>query len=242
MGAAVQEPLSPELALVDPELAARARAALPELRLDEPAPRPAEAPRPQPRSRVRGVRAATTVVLVASLALNVNLLTEHRSPAQAEAPPAAAVTAAPPRTETAPGGVKAAVEVRKTTATTASKLRLPKRPRSTAPTISPAALHWPATRTARNYDVVLWRGHRRVADVWTKRPGVDLRTLPCIERRPLAKGGRYLWFVYPLLQSRPQARFGPLIRWGVLKVPRGGLSCGRGTGARPRPASPSRRP
>jgi hypothetical protein len=223
----VQEPLSPELALVDPELAARARAALPELRLDEPVPRPAQAPRPHPRSRVRGgVRAAAAVVLVASLALNVNLLTEHRSTAQAEAPATDAVTAAPPRTKPLRSGVKAAVEVRKTTAATASKPRLPKRPRSTRPTISHAALRWPAARAARSYDVVLWRSHNRVADVWTTRPAVDLRTLPCIQRRPLAKGGRYLWFVYPLLHSRPRVRFGPLIRWGILEVPRGGLSCG----------------
>jgi hypothetical protein len=44
----MQEPLSPELALIDPELAARARAALPEpgsfgARPSRPAPRPVEA-------------------------------------------------------------------------------------------------------------------------------------------------------------------------------------------------------
>jgi hypothetical protein len=245
----VQEPLSPELALVDPELAARARAALPELRLDEAAPRRSEAPRPQPPSRARGrLRAATVVVLVVSITLNVDLLTERRSTAEAEAPAPSAITAAPRTTKaaqrttkTAAGGVKGAVEVRKTTATTPAKLRVRPRPRST-PAVSHAALRWPKAHAAHTYDVVIWRGHRRVADVWTTRPQVDLRTLPCVERRPLATGGRYLWFVYPLLRSKPEARFGPLIRWGVLDVPAGGLSCGRETGARSRQASPSRRP
>jgi hypothetical protein len=238
----VQEPLSPELALVDPELAARARAALPELRLDEDAPRRSEAPRPQSPSRARGrLRAALVAALVISITLNVDLLTERRSSAEAETPAPSAIAAAPPTTTTSPGGVKGAVEVRKTNATTPSKLRLPPRPQST-PAVAHAKLRWPRAHAAHTYDVVLWRGHRRVADVWTTRPRVDLRTLPCVQRRPLAAGGRYLWFVYPLLHSKPHTRFGPLIRWGVLAVPRGGLSCGRGTAAQPTQASPSRRP
>jgi hypothetical protein len=49
----MQEPLSPELALIDPELAARARAALPEpgsfgARPSRPAPRPVESVAPAP--------------------------------------------------------------------------------------------------------------------------------------------------------------------------------------------------
>jgi hypothetical protein len=242
----MQEPLSPELALVDPELAARARAALPELRLDDIAPRPVAALRPAaaeaPRARphVRALRAAAAVVFVASLTLNADLLFERRSTAEAEAPPASSVTSTLPKAK-APGGVKAAVEVRKPKASPPT-LKLPKTPRSTRPAVSAATLRWPASSAARSYDVVLWRGHRRVLDVWTTRPHVDLRTLPCIQRRPLAAGGRYLWFVYPQLQIKPKVRFGRLIRWGVLDVPRGGLSCGRATGARSTPASPSRRP
>ena len=238
----MQEPLSPELALVDPELAASARAALPELRLDEWTPRVAEALQPRPRSRARGwLRGATVTVLVLSVTLNVDLLTERRSTAEAEAPAPGTVMAAPPRTKTSPGGVKGAVEVRKTTAKTRSRLRVPPRPRSTE-AVSHASLRWPKAPGARSYDVVLWRRHRRVADVWTTRPHVDLRTLPCVQRRPLAAGGRYLWFVYPLLRSKPRERFGPLIRWGVLDVPSGGLSCGRETAAQSTQASPSRRP
>ena len=231
----MQEPLSPELVLVDPELAARARAALPELRMDEVTPRPVAAPRtvaaPRPRRRARALRTATAIVFLASLTLNADLLVERRSAARAESPPASSITPAVPKAK-APGGVKAAVEVRKPK-TSPPTLRLPKRPRSKTPAVSHAVLRWAASSIARSYDVVLWRDHRRVLDVWTTRPHVDLRTLPCIQRRPLAAGGRYLWFVYPQLRIRPQARFGRLIRWGVLDVPRGGLSCGRATRARP---------
>ena len=59
-GLRMQEPLSPELALIDPELAARARAALPEpgsfgARPSRPATRPVEMSRLlPPRRRARG--------------------------------------------------------------------------------------------------------------------------------------------------------------------------------------------
>ena len=239
----MQEPLSPELALVDPELAAWARTALPELRLDEEprvveAPSPAGAPRP--RRGTGALRAAAAVVFVASLTLNADLLFERRSTAEAQEPLATSVTPTVPKAK-APGGVKGAVEVRKPKASP-PKLQLPKPPRSTRSAVSHAALRWPASSAARSYDVVLWRGHRRVLDVWTARPHVDLTTLPCIQRRPLKAGGRYLWFVYPQLATKPKVRFGRLIRWGVLDVPPGGLSCGRVPGAQSKPASPSRRP
>src|SRR5437764_9112344 len=104
----MHEPLSPELALVDPELAARARAALPLPALSGPAlpevpAAPAEASPPR-RSLSRLARTATLVVLAASVGLNVDLLTERQSSGEA-----AAESPAPPP----PRAVKGAIAVRK---------------------------------------------------------------------------------------------------------------------------------
>src|SRR5919197_4517905 len=93
------ELVSPELALVDPELAERARRSLPEpdwlSRLD----RPVTAPAPQPRWRwtirsPRLARNALLVVLGASLLLNVDLLTEGGTAPPATDRPAKRATVA----------------------------------------------------------------------------------------------------------------------------------------------------
>jgi hypothetical protein len=237
----VHEPLSPELALVDPELAARARAALPDralaladahahtdhARTDEVRERP---------SFARFVRGAVLLALVASLTLNVNLLAEHQPAGQERvvAPNASAV--------------EGAIVVK----TSAARRPGPRRTRTSAslrhpgPTTAPrkvpaTTLRWRRSDAAAKYDVVIWQGHRRVLDVWTTRPRVDLSALPCAERRKLPTGGRYLWFVYPLLRGNAPARFGALLRWGVVP-PAVAVSC-RGTpGAPSKRASASRRP
>jgi len=77
-------------------------------------------------------------------------------------------------------------------------------------------LRWPATPRVVTYDVVVWLGHRRVADVWTSKPRVAVADLACHGSRPLASG-RYLWFVYPLVDARLR-RYGPLAKWGTFVV------------------------
>src|SRR5205823_5361875 len=83
-------------------------------------------------------------------------------------------------------------------------------------------LRWPASAKARRYDVVVWLGHRRIADVWSEKPEVTVAQLACQGSRPLASG-RYLWFVYPLVDVQ-RRRYGDLAKWGTFVVD-GKLRC-----------------
>jgi hypothetical protein len=83
-------------------------------------------------------------------------------------------------------------------------------------------LTWPRATSASRYDVVVWRGHRRVLDVWTRQPRVDLTTLSCADRQKLEPKLRYLWFVYPLEGS---GGFGALRAWGSIELPHA-IGCG----------------
>src|SRR5207244_9972795 len=58
-------------------------------------------------------------------------------------------------------------------------------------------LSWRTTARAGLYDLVLWRGHRRVADLWPTKSKISVATVACGAGKRLAKG-RYLWFVYPV--------------------------------------------
>jgi hypothetical protein len=96
----------------------------------------------------------------------------------------------------------------------------PKRDRAPAARtpVARRTLEWPAAPGATSYDVVVWRGHRRMVDLWPKRPRIDVETLACGGARRLDRG-RYLWFVYPVLGGDP-TRFGPLVKWGVVEITR----------------------
>jgi hypothetical protein len=211
------EPISPELALVDPDLARRARALLPVP--VEPGPVVVERPQAPRRSAPRLprgllVRGAAALALP-SLILNVALLRDRaapRSPAISAARPT--VTPAPPpkrvrkasptrERSSRPAGVAAARHVKKAR-------KAPSRPRATRRT-----LRWPAVPTTSSYDVIIWRNHTRVADIWTTKPALEVDTLAC--GQGLAPG-RYLWFVYPALSRRGGARYGPLVKWGRVDV------------------------
>ena len=119
------------------------------------------------------------------------------------------------------GAVSAAVAVKKAGARQPLPLPAPAKP----PKVVRGALRWARSAAAIRYDIVIWRGHRRVLDIWTTRPRVDLAALPCAERRRLQAGRRYLWFVYPMLRQKPTARFGKLLRFGVVQPTRKALSC-----------------
>jgi hypothetical protein len=205
------EPISPELCLVDPVLARRARELLPPL--EEVAPEPAaaaEAPRWRPRLTRLGGWA-----LAASLLLNVALLWPKStaetapvlSPASTPAPaPKAARSPEKRPTPKRMGGVLAA-KADAGRSTRPAKSRVVRKRR---------VLSWRAAPRADLYDLVLWRGHRRVADLWPTKPTVSVATVACGAGKRLAKG-RYLWFVYPVV-DRVSHRYGALAGWGSVQI------------------------
>ena len=221
----IAEPISPELALVDPELAARARRALAVPDVDvalEPPP-----PAAVSRARVRKpAHAYAAVLLLPSLFVNVLLLRERLDPAPAARPAIAVVAAAEAEQQRPPGvqpPAKAArppAKVARPAAKAAPQATPRARPKAAArpvrsrPKVARRLLSWPTSRSAVSYDLVLWRGHQRVADVWTAKPRVSVEALRCGRR---VAAGTYLWFVYPVRRRAP-AQFGPLLKWGRLKV------------------------
>jgi hypothetical protein len=212
--AGLTEPISPELALVDPELARRARALLPHLSPVEPV----AAPEPPPRARRLGIRRdlltrTAAWLAVPSIALNIAYIRTDSAaqPTTVSAPPPRVVTVTiAPRApkNTAPR------RVRPSRSGVASARHAERRPHLRT---AAKVLRWPGVARATAYDVVLWRDHDRVADVWTTKPRATVAEVACKGNTPLA-AGKYLWFVYPLVHARPR-RYGRLAKWGTLRVP-----------------------
>jgi len=212
------EPISPELCLVDPVLARRARELLPSLEsvpdggLTPQAPMAARAPRRGRLTRVGGW------ALAASLLLNVALLWPKNT---ADAPvlaPAPAPKAAPkPARKAAPKAAKRPTPKR-TSGVLAAKAeaRRSARPAKSRVVRGRRVLSWRAAARADLYDLVLWRGHRRVADLWPTTSKVSVATVACGAGKRLAKG-RYLWFVYPVV-DRASRRYGALAGWGAVDI------------------------
>jgi hypothetical protein len=214
------EPISPELVLVDPELAWRARALLPDPRRLDLSPAPA-APLPSTtpvrRRRDRLIRAAAWLA-VPSIALNVAVFRTDSvaDPAPVSAPPprVVTVTVAPIAPRSHPP-VKRQTALPKKGVASAEHSRVARsRPTLTGPR---GVLRWPARKSAVKYDVVVWRSHRRIADVWTAKPKIAVARLACRGGKHALATGRYLWFVYPLVTSKPR-RYGRLAKWGTFAV------------------------
>ena len=215
------EPISPELALVDPEFAARARALLPE----PAAPVVDVAPSPPPAGRGprfhRAFLRASAWLVIPSVALNIALL---RTDGAAEPGPTLAAT---PRPTTAVTIALRALQPPSSKPPKLAGVESARHIRIAPPRVATRVLRWPASARSKAYDVVVWRGHRRVADVWTSKPKVTIAALACRGSRPL-RAGRYLWFVYPLVDAHPR-RYGHLAKWGRFAV-------AAGTRCRPRAA------
>jgi hypothetical protein len=223
------EPLSPELALVDPELAERAREALriaaevPErapqaLRVAAAKPRipaveaPANAgPAPRPVRRHASLMRAAAALAVPSIILNVALLRDRAPVVNA------------PRTAHSVWGVAAASKSIVDTALRPSTA--PKRRRAASGAAQPArtsaapkVLRWKKLAGARMYDVVIWRDGRRVRDVWTREASVSVRSVACATSGVRFAPGSYLWFVYPVQAGAGNKRVAKLAHWGNFRV------------------------
>jgi hypothetical protein len=213
------EPISPELCLVDPVLARRARELLPSLETVPEA--PIAVPVPARRGRLTRVGGW---VLAASLLLNVALLWPKSTadapvlaPAPTPAPKTAPKTAAKPAPKAARSPEKRPTPKR-TSGVLAAKAEARRSARPARPRVvrGRRVLSWRATARAGLYDLVLWRGHRRVADLWPTKSKVSVATVACGAGKRLAKG-RYLWFVYPVV-DRASRRYGALAGWGAVDI------------------------
>jgi hypothetical protein len=211
------EPISPELCLVDPVLARRARELLPSLEAVAEPVAAAEAPLPaQSRRRGRLTRAGGWV-LASSLLLNVALLWPNRAsdapvlaPAPTPAPKAARPAARQP--------ISKRPAPKPTSGVLAAKAVAKRRTHAVKPRVVEGrrVLSWRASARADLYDLVLWRGHQRVADLWPTHAKVSVATVTCSAGTRLVKG-RYLWFVYPVV-DRASHRYGALAGWGSLDI------------------------
>lgn len=218
------EPLSPELALVDPELAERARQALriaaevperapPALRIASagpPVPPVSNAgSAPRPARRHASLMRAAAAVAVASVILNIALLRDRAAveirPLEAHSGVAAASTSIVATTVRP----KAASKRRPAASGKAEPART---------VAAPKVLRWKKLAGARMYDVVIWRDGRRVRDVWTRESSVSVRSVACATSRARFAPGSYLWFVYPVRAGAGGKRVAKLAQWGNLRV------------------------
>lgn len=180
--------ISPELVLVDPELRPLALAQLPEIVLWVPERPPTASPSTGTRWAGRTGLLALRIALVACVTAGALFVVDLRNDG-----PAPSRQSSPTRRPTD--------VVRVTT-----RLDHP-------------GLHWVRVASASYYNVVLWRGHRRVLDLW---PTATHVLLPRSWSRGGARGslvpGRYVWFVYPGIGSKPAAHYGTPVQRGVLIV------------------------
>ena len=214
--------ISPELALVDPDLAIRARALLPEpedclrLRLGEERSPPEAGLSSLTPSRARtrrevirasGGQVAGILGWIALVGLLASPLLAFRSPSDAPS----TVEAAPTRSASSPR----------------EGVALPER----------ATLRWRAAPGAAYYNLVLTHGTKRV-DFW---PTASTARITVAKSRvePTPRPVTYSWFVYAALRlSSGRVRFGPVIDRGKITLRDGTLGSDRGTPPIGRPHAP----
>ncbi len=210
-------PISPELVLVDPDLAAAARASLPEPpdclatrpRIQgEPTPSAVAPPhvgRVEDRPRARGRRGLLRSALTAGAWLV--LAGVMATPLLAFLPPArapslvGALPIQPPQLSTRPPQpvVEEGIKDR-----------------------SGSIIRWRPVSGASFYNVILVRGSQRV-DLWPTLPRVRVANSSPSNLRSTPKMS-YSWFVYPGFKpSKGKVRYGPLVAHGVVAVKPGTL-------------------
>ncbi|MGN6431347.1 MAG: hypothetical protein ACTHNB_11555 [Gaiellaceae bacterium] len=233
------EPISPELALVSPELAEFARAGLPDpsdvfadlasKRRAEAAaalPRQPEPVRPEP-SRGRR-RALSTLALLGAtgLGLLAGIEIAGQNAAQvftsAQFAPAAPNLTSPSPTSSSKqkiAGVLAARAERRASRPASKPSAASKRKTSRLSTAP--RLRWTGVRGASYYNVRLFRGRVRILDLWPSQPVVKVpRAWVYGGVHYSLRPGRYTWFVYPGIGKPSRLRLQRLHKTGVLIVPK----------------------
>jgi len=97
----------------------------------------------------------------------------------------------------------------------------PKDARATVPIAGPAAvpirLRWRRVEGADFYDVVLWRDGRRIVDLWP-----ETNALLIGDQSGPAGGaldsGTYQWFAFPAFKETGSTRFGPSVARGEFRI------------------------
>lgn len=224
--------ISPELVLVDPELRALALAQLPEIVPWTPPRQPVAAPAVAPPRRTADARwssrlggVALRAIFVASITANALFVVGLHDGGPA---PLSDGRVVHPHATLAASAVRAQQRehdpiVRSVSST--SPTRVAAGAVSVATRLDRPRLHWVRVAGASYYNVVLWRGHRRVLDLW---PTATHVLLPRTWRRGEIRGalvpGRYVWFVYPGIGPKPAAHYGTSVQRGVLIVNESGGS------------------
>ena len=185
------EHLSPELALIDPELAQKAREQLG----DPPRPQPAaqsfeQQPPPPPRRRRRrralgvGTLAVLAVASGAGVGIAARQLLNDDLPGSAKPSSSAPALTSPQRPAQTPVGGSAASE-------------------------SPRTFGWVPVERARYYRVSFFRGKTKIFETWPKRPPLVLPARWTYKGRAHRLGpGVYRWIVRPGFGPRRQERYG----------------------------------
>jgi hypothetical protein len=184
--------VSPELVLVDPELAECERRSL-----------------PPPSDCLARREPAAPLPAVGPIALAVEPATGHRKSDRRKAhrrgQSARWATAAVIAAVVAGGGLRLDTVEPQSTASAVSGAVMSVR-------IPATRVSWRAVPAAQAYDVVLWRNGRRVADRWPTKASIELH------RGPRLPPGLYRWYVFPDLGARARPRYGPLVTQGTLVI------------------------
>ena len=198
------EPVSPELALVDPELAERASALLP----DAPGIRiagrretveilPFSVPALAARRRVRPVLAGTMALValaVAGAVWSIAPAALHREPVLQLRAPAAAPTA-PPTPKSSPTQSPAAPT-----------------PRSGSPVAQPPRFVWPAAPGALGYRVALYRAGVQIFERDVSSTALEFpASWTYGGRLHSLTRGTYHWIVWPLIERNPARAGEPIV-------------------------------
>lgn len=81
-----------------------------------------------------------------------------------------------------------------------------------------AQITWPPAEGASLYNVILLRQGRRI-DLWPERSAVTLGDPAASGTEQRVAPGTYSWFAYPGSRAGKRVRYGPLIAHGTVRVP-----------------------